>query len=181
MGVFDRVILTLYTFCLTFVSFAIVLMALGWDVPLESLAHSLSTAEGKWATGIVGAAFLVVSLRLLYFAFRRRQSTQAVVHETGLGDVRVSMDAVENLVRRVVKQTAGVRDVRARVVPEEAGVSVSLTAAVSPDTNIPELSDEIQNSVKNFVRDVVGINVSQVRIFVENITDEGRKSRARVE
>ncbi|MCL6451684.1 MAG: alkaline shock response membrane anchor protein AmaP [Acetobacteraceae bacterium] len=177
MGIFDRIILTLYTFSLTFISLAFILMALGWLAPLDVVRASLSDPDGRWVVGIVAATFFVVSLRLLYFGFRRRYPGQTLVHQTPLGEVRISLDAVENLVRKVVRQVTGVRDVRARVLHQGGEVGVSLRVTVSPDLSVPEVSDKIQNAVKNYVRNVVGVGVHEVEIFVENIGDEVRRGR----
>lgn len=177
MGIFDRAILTLYTFCLAFISLAFVVAAAGWTVPLDVIQQSLGTANGKWTVGVLGAVFFIVSLRLLYFGFRRRHAGQTVIHQTPLGEVRVSLDAIESLVRKVVRQVNGVRDVRARASNSPSGIGVVMRVAISPDTSVPEVSDKIQNTVKNYVRNVVGVGVHEVRIFVDNIGDETRKGR----
>lgn len=177
MGIFDRVILTLYAISLTFISFMIMLVALGWDVPFDYIRTSLANPGGRWSVGLLATAFFVVSLRLLYYAFRRRHPSQTVVHETALGEVRIALDAIENLVRRAARQVTGVREVKASVTSNPAGIAVGLRATVSPEVNIPSVSDEIQNTIKNYVRNVVGIGVAEVKIYVENISDEVRRGR----
>lgn len=176
MGIFDRIILTLYTFSLTFISFVTVLIALGWDRPLRYVEESLAGRDGRLVVGISGAVVLIVSLRLLYLAFRR-YPRQTIVHETAMGEVRISLDAIENLVRKAVHQVRGVREVKAAVASAPGGVAVRVRASVTPDINIPEASDQIQNTVKNYVRNVVGIGVQEVKITVDNIGDEHRRGR----
>ncbi|MBE3590668.1 MAG: alkaline shock response membrane anchor protein AmaP, partial [Firmicutes bacterium] len=112
MGLVDRIILTIYTFALAFFSLAIVLLALGWDEPQSLLAAAVATQSGRVALGLAGLVFFAVSVRLLYFAFNRPNRHRAVVHEAELGEVRISLEAVENLVARVARGIKGVRDVR---------------------------------------------------------------------
>lgn len=177
MGIVDRIILTLYTFCLAFISLAFVVMAVAWKTPLDAIQAALTTTDGRWTIGLLGALFFAVSLRLLYFGFRRRRSGPTVIHQTPLGQVRVSLDAVESLVHKVVRQVGGVRDVRARASNSPSGIGIAMRVTISPDTSVPEVSDKIQNTVKNYVRNVVGVGVREVRIFVDNIGDEPRKGR----
>jgi len=178
VGLFDRIILTIYTFSLTFISFITVAMALGWLEPLEFMRTSLSDINGRWVTGLIGGVFFIVSIRLLYFAFRRTRVGHTVIHDTALGHVDISLGAIENLVERVGYQLDGVREIRPTVMSDDSeGISVSLIVKVSPDANVPRLADELQNSVKRYVRSVVGLSVSNVNIHVRDITTQFRRSR----
>ncbi|MCL4425986.1 MAG: alkaline shock response membrane anchor protein AmaP [Firmicutes bacterium] len=177
MGILDRVILIVYNFTLAFLSSLIVLLALGWTSPLLWLSSSLASGQGRVLVGLSGLALFLLSLRLIYLGFRRRYGGQTVIQETPLGEVRIALEAIENLVKKVARQVPGVRDVRAGVTNQPAGVAASLRITVSPDVNIPEVSDQVQNSIKNYVRSVVGIGVTEVRIAVENITNEVKRSR----
>ncbi len=177
MGIFDRVILTIYTFALTFLSAAFVALAAGWLVPLEYVRTVLQDPNGRWVIGLAGAVFFVASVRLLYFAFRRRGSGRYVVHDAQLGEVRISLETVENLVARVARLQRGVREVRAVAEVAEGRVGVYLRTWVSPDVNIPELSDTLQREIARSVRGVIGVEVAQVRMDVVNLAAEGRRGR----
>ncbi len=179
MGVFDRIILTVYTFSLTFISVVIIAMSLGYGAPIDYLQTNLQRANGRWVIGLLGAAFFFVSIRLLYYAFRRRHPSQTVIHDTAMGEIRVSLDAVGNLLRRIGQQSVGVREVKPRVFNDEGGIAVELNLWVSPDVSVPEISDEIQNKVKKYVREVVGVDVTEISIFVEDISASGRRGALR--
>lgn len=177
MGILDRIILTLYTISLAIVSFIFVLASLEYRYPLEQLLGYLNTSSGRWVIGVVSLVFFAVSVRLIFFAFRRGGPGQALVHQNALGDVRISLDAVEGLVRRVARQIKGVREMKAHVVSGDSGLVIDLTGTISPEVSIPEVSEEIQNNVKSYVRRVVGAEVLEVRLRVESISNEGRRSR----
>ncbi|MEW6724394.1 MAG: alkaline shock response membrane anchor protein AmaP [Bacillota bacterium] len=180
MHIVDRIVLVLYTFAMAFLSALAVLMAFGWRVPLEIFVTTLDTASGRLTTGIVGAGLLIVSLRFIYYGFQRRSRPfQTIVHETGLGQVRVSLGAIESLVQRVARQSRGVKSVRGWVENRDDGIAAFLTIVVSPDSSIPETTREIQQNIKAYVNDVVGIGVEEVRVFVENISNEVKRGRVR--
>lgn len=177
MRLVDRVILTLYTFALAFLSLSTVLLALGWNQPLDAFQTAARTVEGRWTLGILGLIFFAVSLRLLYAGFRRQRDGRPVRHEAALGEVFISLDAIENLVGRVARGQRGVRDARPAVETGPEGLCVRLRTWVSPDVNIPRLAEDLQQEIGRYVEQVVGVQVAEVRIAVENITTEARRSR----
>ncbi len=177
MRIFDRVVLAVYTLTLDVLAVIFVLMAFGWRVPLDLVRTSLDNAQGRWLIGLISAFYLAMSFRLIVYAFRRKYAGQAVVHDTSLGEVRISLDGIENLVRKVARQVQGVREVRGNVQMSPDGLRVSLSITMSPDISIPSVSSEVQSTVKSYVRNVVGVEVAEVRVQVENITAEVRRSR----
>jgi len=177
MRIFDRVVLAVYTLTLDVFAVIFVLMAFGWRVPLDIVRTSLENAQGRWLVGLISSFYLAMSLRLIVYAFRRKYAGQAVVHDTSLGEVRISLDGIENLVRKVARQVQGVREVRGNVQMSPDGLRVSLSIVMSPDISIPSVSSEVQTTVKSYVRNVVGVEVAEVRVQVENITAEVRRSR----
>lgn len=176
MGTLDRVILTLYTLSLAILSFLITLFAVSPDwIPVVRWFEEARSGPGRLVLGLVGGVFFAVSVRLIFFAFARRGGGHAVVHETALGDVRISLSAVENLVRRVARGIKGVRDVKAEVVQEQGSLVAEIRGTLSPDVSIPDVSAEIQSAVRSQVQRVVGVEVTEVRIRVENLATEPRR------
>jgi uncharacterized alkaline shock family protein YloU len=177
MGLFDRIVLAVYTLSLGIFAVVFVLISIGWRTPLDVVAAALREMQGRWLIGTLSSFYLVISLRFIYLAFKRKYGGQTVMHETNLGEIRISLDAVENLVKKVARQCQGVRDVTGHVQIKNGTLSVSLRVIVSPDISIPGVSNEVQTSVKSYVRNVVGVEVTQVSVFVENITAEVRRRR----
>jgi uncharacterized alkaline shock family protein YloU len=177
VGIVDRIILTLYTVALTVLSLLAVAVAFGWSRPLDTVLAALRATNGRAAVATVGAIFFLSSVRLLILAFRRRQPGQQVVHETELGEVRISLDAVENLVRRVARQATGVRDVRPQVRLAPEGVEARLRVWVSPDVSIPGVARELQDALRRSVHEVVGVELAALDVQVENVTTEVRRGR----
>lgn len=159
------------------VSALAIVAALGWQVPLVWLERALGSGGGRAGIALVSLVFLAVSLRFLYFGFRRRSAIQTLVHETPLGEVRVSLAAVESLVQRTSRQVKGVREVRPWVASKPEGLAIALRTVVSPDVNVPEVASELQRTIKHAVQTVVGVAATEVRVFVENISSEPRRGR----
>lgn len=182
MGIFDRIILTIYTFILLLLSLGIVTVALDL-VSLDAIGTSLQlNIAGSREAAVVGFVFFVMSVRLLVLSVTPRGVRQTILLETSLGKVNIALNAIENLVHKGARQVKGVRSVKSYVVKKKEGICVHIKAVVSPDSNIPDISEEIQKRVRTYITDVVGTQVADIQIFVEDISNEvGGKPRSRVE
>jgi uncharacterized alkaline shock family protein YloU len=179
LGIIDRLVLTIYTLLLAIVSGMMVVVAIApdWMQPHVWFAEAMTTPRGRWAVGVIGAVFFAVSVRLIAVAFRRRGGGQPVIHETAMGEVRISLDAVENLVRKTARSIKGVREIKAIVSHTKDGLHIFLMGTISPEVSIPEVSEEIQSQVRTYVKRVVGVEPIDIRLQVENIANEGRRAR----
>jgi uncharacterized alkaline shock family protein YloU len=178
VGIYDRILLALFTLTMAFISALFVIMAAtGWLLPLYRVQDWLSIDNGRWIIGILAGLSLVVSLRFLYFGSRKDRPEQAILHETDMGEVRISLSAVENLVTKVAKSLKGVRDVRAGVYQTQGGIGVRIRGVVSPEVNVPDTARLIQQAVTDYTKNVVGVEVTEVKVVVQNITNESRRSR----
>jgi uncharacterized alkaline shock family protein YloU len=175
MSLLDRVLLTVYTLALTGFAAVSLVVSAGYSEPFRAFELAFRTPQGRWTTGLVSLLVLVASVRLLYSAFA--QPRVQVVHETELGQVRISRDAVEHLVQRVARQVRGVREVRPRVTIGPDGIVARARIWVSPDVNIPGLAGQVQDELRRAVREVVGVELAALDLAVENITAEARRGR----
>ncbi len=179
MGIFDRIVLTIYTISLAIISGLMILIAMApeWLKPHIWVEEALSSARGQLLIGLIGTAFFAVSVRLIFFAFTRQGGGQPVVYETAAGEVRISLSAVESLVKKTARSIKGVRDMKAVITHGKDGLHAFLVGTVSPDVSIPEVSEEIQSSVRQYVKRVVGVEMTEVKIEIENIAADGRSRK----
>ena len=94
-----------------------------------------------------------------------------------MGEVHISLGAVESLVTKTARSIKGVRDMKAVITHADDGLHAHLTGTVSPEVSIPEVSEEIQSTVRQYVKRVVGVEMAEVRIDIENIAIDGRTRR----
>lgn len=171
MKFFDRVLLSLYSLGIILILLLAGLSAAGWTTPVEWLRIALLHTNYRLILGVTALVYFALSVRFLFLALSSaKPPAQAVVQETGMGQVRVSVDALENMVRRVTAQIKGVREVNPRVACMPEGVSVFLHVSMAPETNIPGTSDEIQQKVGAYIEEIAGIKVQAVKILVNSIS-----------
>jgi len=175
MGPFDRGILLLYTFTITLLLLAAAAFFAGWREPFNILLREAALPEQLEILWILTGLFVMIGARLFWKGLVVERKKQAVVQDGELGDVRVSLPAIESLAEKVVSPIKGVRDVRARVVSAPKGINMQMKITVAPDINVPELSKDIQQQVRDNILNVAGIAVHEVRVAVESFTS--RKNR----
>lgn len=175
MGVFDRALLALYSFIMGILSVYGILLALNWDVIRHILDFTLNNPGQRSILGILAFVFFLISVRLFIAATQKVKTvTSTVVQETSLGQVRVTLEALESMVRRAVSPIKGIREITPHIVCDPTGVSIIVRAVVNPDTTVPEVTVEIQDKVKDYLQQVAGITVHAVKILVENVSTDGR-------
>ncbi|MFB9325331.1 alkaline shock response membrane anchor protein AmaP [Paenibacillus aurantiacus] len=119
---------------------------------------------------IVSAIVFLISLRFFYVSLKRgAASAMSIDQRTEFGDIRISIETVENLVLKAAGRQRGVKDLRVRIRLTDAGVDVTIRAIVDGESSIPTLTEEIQRSVKTHIEEITGIPVADVSVFVANI------------
>ncbi len=170
----DRVVLTVYAISLSIISLALLVVSFGWDKPLVLFLKSLETSTGKTVIGVLSGFLFLMGLRFIYIGIQKAP-VHALVHDTEMGQVRISLIAVKNLVSRVASRIPGVRRVRTAVTSGDVGLRVSLELKVAVDANLPELADKLQKAVASYVRDIVGVSVETVSVSVADIVLDSRR------
>ncbi len=98
----------------------------------------------------------------------RYERKRYIVYARELGAVRVSTDCIEGLIMESAREMAGIKDAAVRIVDVEHP-KVRLDIQILPDYNIPQLTEELQEKVKQYVEDTVGVAIQEVEIVVAAI------------
>jgi uncharacterized alkaline shock family protein YloU len=169
MRPFDRVLLFIYSFCLTIILIIAALWEARWiNNPYFFLwENKLFLDPGVVFVFLV--LFILIGLRLFWVSIKPARKKQIIVQEGALGKVRVAIPAIENLVEKIVGQNSGVREIKAQVTTVPQGIGIKMRATVTPDIQIPEISRVIQEKVKEKVLEVTGITVQDVSILINSI------------
>jgi len=173
----DRVIVGAAGLFLALLGLDVAASGLGWQGPASLSALWQAWGLGLWEALAVGALLLAAGIYLLLLPLRR-EDDEGIRQETEMGHVRISLRAIENLVRRVASEVRGIKDVEVEAHPSPEGVAVHLYLVVHPDTSIPEICDDVGRRVRSQVRETVGVDVGDVSVSIRNIA---AGNRARVE
>ena len=175
MNILFRVLLAIYAFCLAMISATVIYITLRTEA-FAGVSHYL--AEDVFADGATGSRIAVFVIALIFFSlsvmfllsgFKRSKDKKAVSKHTNIGEIRISLNSIENIALNASKKVGGVRECKTIVKKMEEGVSVEARIVVMPDLSIPVISEEVQSRVKKAVEDASGITVKQVGVIVDSI------------
>lgn len=134
--------------------------------------------NGNWVvniiTALVAVFLFIVSIKLMTPGKKQRRLTGALVKNTDLGEIQVSIGTLNNLAQKAVRNFDEVKDVDSNIISEIDGIDVQLRLMIMPDVVIPEITKQIQDEVKDYVESLSGIHVKRVQIFIDNLTHPQR-------
>ncbi|MEF3301930.1 alkaline shock response membrane anchor protein AmaP [Paenibacillus sp. GYB003] len=182
--VLDRLLLFLYTLIIGISVVFFLTASFGW-VPIETSGDFLRNLYYEKSTAYpaiaIGLFVLLVTCRFFYVAVRRgKGQIPSIDQRTDFGDIRISMETVENLALKAAGRVRGVKDMKAKVSVSDAGLEIVIRSFVDGESSIPDLSEEMQRSVKSHIEDITGIPVANVSVFVANVV-QSQTFKSRVE
>lgn len=120
--------------------------------------------------GILALISLLISAAIFYASLKEKIIKREIAFGNPLGEVKVSLAAISEFVKKLGDQIEEVKEIKPRVVIGKKGLEVYNKITLFSDSNIPEASDRVQTIVKRYIQDVLGIQeVNEVKVFVEKI------------
>jgi len=184
--VLDRLLLLLYSLVITVASIVAIIAASGgfsksWMMEVVS-DFTGDVQAVQISVIVVSVLLLLISIRFMFVSVRRDgNSAPSINQRTEHGDIRISVETVENLALKAASRTRGVKDLRARVRVSEAGLGILIRAFVDGEGSIPGMSEEMQRTVSQQIEEATGIPVAEVSVFIANVTQAPATFKSRVE
>lgn len=182
--VVDKLLLFLYSIIIAIISVVAVSVGFKWitgSLAIDAIDRLYSSNQLLLTVAIVGIVMFLISLRFFIVSLSRGTVTsQSVDQRTEYGDIRISIETMENLALKAAMKQRGVKDLRARVHATDAGMDIVLRTVVDGEAVIPQLTEDIQKAVKSYVEEITGIPVMNVSVYVANII-QNNTIKSRVE
>jgi uncharacterized alkaline shock family protein YloU len=166
--------LIVFALIIIFISGSAFAAAMGWIESLERADVFLADADNRWGVGAVSAFLLLLALWSLVDLLRTPKERDLVIHESGLGSVEISSVALESMIRRAARDVRDVRDVQPVLRTDQNGLVVMLRMSVSPDATLPEISQDVQQTVQENLEKKAGVHVSSVQVLIRSVTADMR-------
>lgn len=172
---FDKfllVLLLLVTICIAavFIGSAMNLVSEEMITGVVSVLFNGMT-ENRLIMGGIGLVLLVIALRMFIAMGKKREHTAPAPTSTLLasgenGSAYITLAAIDSLVQRFVRANQRVKECESRISCSEQGVGIALRLSVLPDTVIPELTAQLQSSLKEHIESMCGVKVTGVDILL---------------
>lgn len=171
--ILDRLLLFVYSILIGFCSVIVLLISLEW-ITNSAAQNYLNLVYTDLNVSIplivIGCITLLVSLRFLYISLRRsKRNAPSIDQRTDYGDICISLETIENLSLKSATRIRGVKDLKIKVKISDVGLEILIRTVVDGESPIPQLTEDVQRSVKEYVEEITGIPVAVVSVYVANI------------
>jgi len=124
----------------------------------------------RWLCLPIGAVLIVLAIILLFASvLHRKKSGKNAAVGSKAGDVQVSVGAIDVMVTQVLKQYEAVHSYTTNIHQESGGVVVQVSVIVASYANIPQLSAQLQNAVREQLEQMAGLKIKNVQILVKDV------------
>ena len=141
------------------------LLGVALDPPLLGRLHSVvADVEGSLASasgfrpllGLAGLGVLAGVLAVLWANVSQRRFERTVVLRNPLGEVLVSLTALEDLGRLVKAEVPGVKDLRLRIRASRRGIKAEARVVLQGDVDVAAASEAVQAGLRRRLQQVLG-------------------------
>ena len=162
-----------YTLVFLFIGGLFVVVSLNLipqDIITETLNTVYATTNIRLILGITGILLIFISLMVAQIAMGKLQREKTIAFENPDGQVTISLTAIEDFIKRALKQLPEVKELKPNVRAGKKGISIINRVTLFSDINIPETTEKIQNIVKTRVQDMLGVEEPiNIRVHVVKI------------
>ncbi|MCL2740623.1 MAG: alkaline shock response membrane anchor protein AmaP [Oscillospiraceae bacterium] len=146
---------------------------------LPGVRRALLDAYHSWeymgyAVALAGAAVALAGAFLIASRDSRAWRKRSVKASTSIGEINISMQAIESIAVTASRRVQGVKESRAYLRRGDDGIEVTARAIAYADHNIPNLCKEMQGKVKDMIEGNAGVRVTGVRVIVDNVSAQAK-------
>lgn len=140
---------------------------------ISDVAYTMtSDAMGlKILYAAIAVVLIIIALILMFFGIRKGQPKTVCVASTENGNVVITVKALEELVDRYLGHMKHLKEVRQKVISYNEYIVSDVQIEVEYGVEIPPLTKELQDGLKEELEKLTGITVQQVRVSVMNIME----------
>ena len=182
MKIIEKITLILYSNIILIMSVILCLLVFGWlDANVvANLAKALLI--GEKSSGIilgVSVVFILLSIRCIFFdptSKQEQKDKQGVLLANDNGKLMISKETIENLVEAVTKEYKEAKDVSSRVeLDKNNNVNIYVNLIVGSETIIKDLTVDLQNRIKEKVKQSADLEVKEVNITIKKAVQEKQR------
>ncbi len=104
---------------------------------------------------LIGVLIILISISFTQAVLGKIQREKNIAFTTPSGEVSISLQAVEDLIKRLILQVPEIKNLRPDVIATKKGILVNVRLDLRSETNIPDLTERLQELVKNKIRDML--------------------------
>ena len=185
MRALDRLISFIFSVIMLIVSVVLILVGIGVvdsQMIIDMLnqyafAKDMINAEIFNPLTITGIVLFLASLKTtIFLSLFKVKDKSPILVKTPNGEVEIAQETITSTVKNVAMSFENIKDVQARMIKKRKGVAIYAMVLVYANSNIREITEEMQKQVKEVINATTGVNVLEVNIKVKNIYQKQKKN-----
>lgn len=180
MKLLDKILTGILSVLAAAFSLAMISVAIGWPISDSVLQKMVTGIQNPWTAVWVSVCALVViaiAVRLVYALFRNdsKRPNKVAVLKSEAGESYMTISAVNTIVARIIKGNTSVKDFRSYVKTNGETVEINAIITAISGVQIPVLTEQLQDAIKNSVEEYTGVKVEHVEVVVSATENEPEK------
>jgi len=140
------------------------------DMLIETISMIYAATNLRLILGLTGILLIFISLMVVHVTMGKISREKTIAFENPDGQVTISLSAIEDFIKRALKQLPEVKELKPNVRASKKGITIVNRVTLFSDINIPETTEKIQNIVKTRVQDMLGVEEPiNIRVHVVKI------------
>ena len=177
MKFFDKLVLKIFSLIILILAVGLILIMTG-IIPMgiiEDYIELLVNYENgiKIAIGVLAVLMLLAIKGMFFTGKKESNGKEGIILENTSGKLVISKESLENLIASVIKDIPGADTVSSKtILDKDKNLIVYVTAVVSKDVMIKDISNELQDKIKLAMKRTADLDVKEVNIKIKNITSK---------
>ena len=176
MKTIEKITLVLFSTLMLVISVILCLAIFGW-IDTTDIGNVINIAISNNVSSNVILAlsiiFILLAIRCIFFdssAKQKEEYKNGILLENSNGKLLITKETIENLVNTVVKGFDSAEEVTTQIeLDSDNNLKVYVNMSVKENAVIKELSTNLQNKIKETIKQSSDLEVKEVNIKVKNI------------
>lgn len=181
MKFFSRFCLVIFSLIILILSTTIILMSIGvidvnlFTIVLSALIKSQNTLR---LTIVLSVILFIISFRFVFFKIEKDENTKdGIIMENANGKLIISKESLENMILSSTKVINGIEYVSSKtLIDKDHNLMINVTILVGENVIIKDVTNMLQDKIKQTMKDTADLQVGKVIVDVKNIVTKKNKS-----
>lgn len=175
MKFIEKVSLAIFSVIVLILALIICLLIFGWlKVSTVLFVIQLALSKPFVVNILLWSSIVVVLLAIkciFFFSGDQTEKSEGILLQNENGRLLITVDTIENLVKGVVSGFSNVKNSTCKVSLNRQvnNVKIQLNLTVKADTIIKELSANIQERIKNVIKQTIELDIKEIDIKIKDI------------
>lgn len=143
-----------------FIALALIILGFALNIITPLMIFNTATdisrnPDSRLIMILISTLIILISISFAQSVVGKMQREKNIAFPTPSGEVSIALAAIEDLIKRTVLQAGEIKNLRPDVVVGKKGITVNLRVDLRSETSIPELTERLQELVKNKIREIL--------------------------